>query len=538
MDIKNKKYRDIFNNFKKYNTPLPLIQLKIKQQNKIIENVLKEMDKNYKSIKNPKKNKLKSEKKTRNRMSIFTEPNTKSNNNKHDKYRDNKHLDIHNDKIDFGADTYLTYKLNNDESNLCRSNIELLRQKVINSNNFRMGYLNAKTKFNDSYKNKDINLTEVKKNKNKNRMSVNINRFIDDKKKNRHVIKIYNSNLNKYDKSETKIDCDNNDNYILFDTDFSTNRNFKSTKEVIRKVSPFVENIKKKEKSNSILDSNLHFTNRSYTNLINKKSNLTNYSRNHKNNYNNNNNIKYNITNYMDTKKPKPIDIKINAIMDNSKTSINFKDYKNLYINDTETNKNFNNTSNNNIQMKSLSKLTEEIYDIKDKSKLNQKKLNHISKKRINIKHIEKLMRKNVISNSVIGLLMGGRKHKVKLRANLNKIKKQMKHLSVVDKIEKYSDNIPSEKMVTFNQEYYRKSERIGISNRCITFKNGKIYQQSKSDSKKLSKKISQNCDEMNKLADQILIDKYYFDKRSRKCQRILETIRYEKIDLSFNKNI
>ena len=545
MDIKNNKYRDIFNNFKRYNTPLPLIQLKINQQKKIIENVLKEMDKNYKSIKNQKKNKQKSEKKTRNRMSVFTEPNTKSNNNnKHDKHRDNKHLDIYDDKIDFGADTYLTYKLNNDECiNLCKSNIELLRQKVINSNNFRMGYLNAKTKFNDSYKNKDINLTEVKKNKNKNknknRMSIDINRFIDDKKKNRHVIKIYNSNLNKYDKSENKNDCDNNDNYNLFDTDFSTNRNFKSTKEVIRKISPFVENIKKKEKSNSNLETNIHFTNRSYTNLKNKKSNFTNYSRNHNNNYNNNNNIKYNITNYMDTKKPKPIDIKINTIMDNNKTSINFKDNKNLFINNTETNKNNNNnTSNNNIQLKPLSKLTEEIYDINDKTKLNQKKLNHISKKRINIKHIEKLIRKNVVSNSVIGLLMGGRKHKVKLRANINKIKKQMKHLSVVDKIEKYSDNIPSEKMVTFNQEYYRKSERIGISNRCITFKNGKIYQQSKSDSKKLSKKISQNCDEMNKLADQILIDKYYFDKKSRKCQRILETIRYEKIDLSFNKNI
>jgi hypothetical protein len=188
--------------------------------------------------------------------------------------------------------------------------------------------------------------------------------------------------------------------------------------------------------------------------------------------------------------------------------------------------------------VKPLSKLTEEIYNINDITKSNEQKLNRISKKTINLKHIEKLIRKNVISNSIVELLMNGRKHNVKLRANLNKIKKQMKHLSVVDKIEKYSDNIPAEKMETFNKEYYKKSDRIGISNRCITFRNGKIYQQSKSESKKLGQRIEQNCDEINKLTDQILIDKYYFDKKNLKCQKILETIKFEKKDSSFNNHV
>jgi hypothetical protein len=482
------------------------------------------MDKNYKSVKHPsKKNKQKSENKTRNKKVI---------NNENNKYTD---------KIDFGSDTYLTYKLNNDEDmSLQKGNIELIRQKVLNSNNFRMGYLNSKIKENSLYKNKHINLTEVKRNKYNNKNRINIKTFLNDEKKNKHVIKILNSNLDKNDQSERKNDYTNtNDNYNLFDTDFSTKRNFISTKEVMRQTSPFVENIKKNKKSNSIIEINRPFINRSSTDLTNKISNSTNCSRKIHNNYNNNNNnnIKYNITNYMDKNKSKPVDLTISPIVDNCRTSINFKDYKNIFTY-RKINNNLINISNNNIKVKPLSKLTEEIYNINDITKSNEQKLNRISKKTINLKHIEKLIRKNVISNSIVELLMNGRKHNVKLRANLNKIKKQMKHLSVVDKIEKYSDNIPAEKMETFNKEYYKKSDRIGISNRCITFRNGKIYQQSKSESKKLGQRIEQNCDEINKLTDQILIDKYYFDKKNLKCQKILETIKFEKKDSSFNNHV
>jgi hypothetical protein len=519
MEIKDKKYRDIFNNFKKYNSPLPIIELKINQQNKLIEGILKEMDKNYKSVKPP-QTKQKSENKTR---------------NKRENFMNNKKC---SDKIDFGSDAYLTYKLsNNEEINTEKKNIESLRQKVLNSNNFRFGYLNAKIKNNNLYKKKEISLTGIKKMMfNKNRMNFN------DKKKNRPIINICNSNSNlvRNDKIEKKNDfANNNDNYYMIETDFSTNRNYKSTKEVIRNTSPFDENIKKKEKSNSILHTNTNYKNRSYTHLINKKFNSTNYSRNNNNIYNNNNNnnIKYNITNYMDKKMPNHIDVKFNTITDNSKTATSCKDYKNLFTYN-RTNNYYLNTLNNNIHMKPLLKLTEEIYNINDIMKLNEKKLNHISKKKLKIKHIEKLIRKNVISNSIIELLMNGRKHKVKLRSNMKKMKRQMKHLSVVDKIEKYSDDIPSGKMESFNEQYNKKSERIGISNNCITFRNGKIYQQSKSESKKLREKIIQNCDEINRLTDQILIDKYYFERKNLKCQKILETIQYENNDSFFDNNI
>ena len=53
-----------------------------------------------------------------------------------------------------------------------------------------------------------------------------------------------------------------------------------------------------------------------------------------------------------------------------------------------------------------------------------------------------------------------------------------------------------------------------------------------------MGQRIEQNCDEINKLTDQILIDKYYFDKKNLKCQKILETIKFEKKDSSFNNKV
>ena len=61
MENKKKKYKEIFKNFKKINAPLPVIQIKINQQNKDIEKVLCEMDKNY-SMVNPNLKKYKNQK--------------------------------------------------------------------------------------------------------------------------------------------------------------------------------------------------------------------------------------------------------------------------------------------------------------------------------------------------------------------------------------------------------------------------------------------------------------------------------------------
>jgi hypothetical protein len=122
---------------------------------------------------------------------------------------------------------------------------------------------------------------------------------------------------------------------------------------------------------------------------------------------------------------------------------------------------------------------------------------------------------------------------KNEVKANFGKIKKQMNHLFLVDKIEKYSDSIPAQKMKTFNIEYNKKSEKIGISDNCITLKNGKIYHPPESDSKKLNQKISHNCDELYKLIEQILIDRYYFSEKESKCKRLTDRVKEEKIDLS-----
>ena len=48
--------------------------------------------------------------------------------------------------------------------------------------------------------------------------------------------------------------------------------------------------------------------------------------------------------------------------------------------------------------------------------------------------------------------------------------------------------------------------------------------------------RITKNCDEIYKLAEQILIDRYYFGEKDTKCSRLLEKVKKEKIDLSANK--
>ena len=519
MDNSELKNKEIFNNFKKSNTPLPIIQLKINQQNKDIEKILREMDKNYEMKKPIQKKEKKLEKKTRNKKPIL---------------KDDKAIE----KIDFGPVTYLTYKENiDDDISLRRYNFEFLRQKILNSNNLRLGYFNKNFQnFNQIHK---INLSERgANNKNKKKRRINISPYINNKNKSKNE-------SNNYIISE-------NDN--ILETKSNTNRdinNFKSAFKEFRNISPFNENNKEKNESNiNINDNNFNLDNTtnktsrnshiSYkNNSTTNKTNITKYSNSK---YNTNNNS---ITNYLDKKKP--MDLKETIIHNKSKTSSNFNDYKDLFKY-YRTNSNFlinsnnisflNNTnkSNNNIQTKPFILLNNQIINIDENAQTHKKKLNNIARKKLNLKKLEKILNKDKISNSIIQLLSNGKKHKIKLRTNFNKIKKQVEHLSIVDKVEKYADNIPSEKLKTFNQHYNDKSQKIGISNNCITLNNGKIYHQPKSDSKKLYMRITKNCDEIYKLAEQILIDRYYFGEKDTKCSRLLEKVKKEKIDLSANK--
>ena len=525
------KYKQIFNNFKKNNTPLPKILLKINQQNKDIEKILLEMDKNY-ALKNliPKKKK-KIENKTRNKNSSLKDEEAR-------------------EKIDFGPVTYLTYKENiEDDINLRRYNFEFLRQKVLNSKNFRIGFFDKnfknikKFQLKHDNKNKE-NYSDKTCYKNKNRININIIPYEEVKNKNdkKENFKNGNSNRIKYDKT--------NENFNILETGSNSNRDFnnlKSTFSEIKNIFPINENTKE----NNTNESELNFIIDNITNLTTKKNhsnknnslttrtNLTNYS---SRNYTSTKNIpvNYSITNYFDKKRP--VDLKEITIKNKSKTSSNFNDYKDLFkyyrINNNILNiSNGNiNTNINNTQVNPFLLLNKEIINIDDMAQTHKKKLNLTAKKKLNMKFIEKLIKKNNKTNSIIEILTNGNKRKIKLRTNFNKIKKQVEHLSIVDKVEKYSDSNPTEILKSFNDHYNSKSEKIGISDKNITLKNGKIYQKSKSDSKKLSIRISQNCDEIYKLAEQILIDRFYFEEKDSKCNRLLEKIKKEKIDLSVNK--
>ena len=539
MENKKKKYKEIFKNFKKINAPLPVIQIKINQQNKDIEKVLCEMDKNY-SMVNPNLKKIqKSENKTRNKipLSILKDSKTK-------------------EKIDFGPVTYLTYKENiDDDIDLRKYNYELLREKIVNSKNFRIGFLNKNfDNIKNTIKNKKINRSEKKITNNINRKRLSINPpYIDNKIKNDKIeteIRTHSSNFNDKENPKEIKSIFNFTNEInnFLDTQSNTNTDINNMKTLIketRHISPFTESNKVNNLSNINVNDNFFFDNNTTRNsyLSNKNTSLTN--RTNMTNYTNLNtnfksNInKYTITNYFDKKRP--IDLKETTIKNKNNTGSNFMDYKDL-LQYYRTNNNFLNITNNKIknkiQLKPFSMINDKILSIDGVAQLQEKKLNRISKKKKqNLKFIEKLIKKNIFSSSIIQLLTNGKKHKVKLRANINEIKRQMDHLSLVDKIEKYSDSIPTEKLETFNEHYNLKSERIGITNKCITLKNGKIYHQSKSDSKKLSQKIEQNCEEINKLAEQIMIDKYYFWEKDSKCRRLFEKIKKEKIDLSININ-
>ena len=518
MENKKLNNKEIFNNFKKSNIPLPLIQLKINQQNKDLEKILREMDKNYELMKSINKKEKKLEKKTRNKKPIL---------------KDDKTIE----KIDFGPVTYLTYKENiDDDISLRRYNFEILRQKILKSNNLRIGYFNKNFQ---NFKNIKINLSEQKSN--------NIN-----KKKNRINISPYINNNNK-NKNRSKNYIGENDK-ILENKSYRGFNNFKSAFKDFINISPFNENNKEKNDSNIntrdynfILDDNTNKTSRNSRNshLSYKNNSLTNRANITKNSSRQYNTNKNSIADYLEKKKP--MDLKVTIIKNKNKTSTNFNDFKDLFQY-YRTNSNFlinsnnisniTNLTNNNsiIQSKPFTLLNNQINNIGENAQSHKKKLNNIARKKLNIKKLEKILNKDKTVNSIIKLLSNGKKHKIKLRTNFNKIKTQVEHLSIVDKVEKYSDNIPSENLKTFNQHYNDKCEKIGITENYITLKNGKIYHKPKSDSKKLYMRIAKNCDEINKLAEQILIERYYFGEKDSKFSRLLEKVQKEKIDLSTNK--
>lgn len=537
MEKELPKYESVFNQFKKHNTPFPKINFKINQHKKDIENILREMGKNYDIIKPFNKKKAKSENKTRNKKSILTDEKAKQ-------------------KITFGHITYLTYKENvEDDLNLRRHIFENMRNIVSNSKYFKLGFIN-KNYNNKNMKKKPLTklnnkITLSEKNSNKKRKRINLSPFnnnqkINDKNEDRKNTDnlIYKEKNNDYKNSTI-------DNYNILETRTNTNRDFyniKSTFNEFRNISPFNENKRNNDSNNSnynnlIIDAYINKESRNYN--LSYKNNSTNKTKiiNYSSRNSQNNNTKYFISNF--SEKKRPIDLKEKTVNNKSKTSSNFNNYKDLFkyyrtnnnfLSISNTNNSKTNSNNNNNQLNPISLLNTQLYQINNIAQSQEKKLNYLAKKKINLKFIEKIIKKNKDSNSIIGVLSNRKGKKIKLRANFQKIKNQLEHLSTVDKVEKYADNIPHEKLKTFNQHYNKKSQKIGITDNLVTFNNGKIYRQSKSDSKDLSFKVRKNCNEIIKLTEQLLIDKYYFEEKDSKYKRVLETIKDEKIDLAANK--
>ena len=520
--MNNKK--EVFHSFQKNPKPLPMIKVKIGQYNKDIEKILNTMGKSY-DFKNLYKERKKPEnkinKKVLNGLALLRKEKT-------------------NDKINFGPITYLTYKENQENNNnktVSKYTFEYLKKKIMNSKNFKVG------SYNDSSLSKYNNFNLTDRATKNDKKKINFDKYynikdIEIKNKKKIEIKNIKNNENKNDNDiEDKKSEFLNENYNILDTISNSNRNFKSTNNEIRNVS----NENKKPPMLLKLNDEINYleTDRNNLNSRNSKSqnknniSLTNRTYLSFQNNNNVNNIskKYTSTNYNENRK-KPLDLK--EIKLKNKTSHHFNDYNEL-ISYYKTNNNFlKSMHNTNNQLQSLSMINE-IFDIEGIEQFHKEKYNYFKKKKRKIKFKDKLTKKNNVKrNSLVDILSEGKKKmKNEVKAKINKIKKQIDHLLLVDKIEKYSDSIPSQKMKTFNIEYNKKSEKIGISDNCITLKNGKIYQPPESDSKKLNKKISQNCDELYKLADQILIDRYYFSEKESKCKRLTERVKEEKIDLS-----
>ena len=512
-DKKKLNSNEIFNRFKKNNIPLPVIQIKINDQNKLIEEILHEMDANYSIRKLTNEKKHNSLKRSRNILNTF----------KFNKI---------NEKINIGPVTYLTYKeTQDDDLNISKYTFEDLRKKLVDSKNFRIGFYTMKNKnIHLSQNFSNTNLTDRKTSYSKKKLSINPYTEYKNIKKKEDRISEYKNKV----ENEVKDEFSNNI-YSDINSEHTENKNNKSKFKEIKTLSSFNDN----NKDNSdINDTNINFissknkshSSRNWKQL--KKTNSLPYRTNIGTFYNKANlyksdiNIKhrYNLANsYIN--KNKPIDLKEKNIK--NKTSNKITDFKDLlkyyktennFLNNTKSN----NNNSNNYQIKPID-MVNELFDIKDVAEYQQAKLNYLAKKNLKLKLIERKLKKNTVSNSVIDLLAGKKHKKIKLRATMNKMKKQIKHLFIVDQIEKFSDNIPSEKVKTFHKEYSKKSEKIGISDNLITLNNGKHYHQAESESKKLNEKVEQNYLEIYRLRNQILIDRYYFEANDLKYKKLGE---------------
>lgn len=513
-DKKKLKSNEIFNKFKKNNIPLPTIQKKIDKQNKLIERILREMDENYSIRKLTKEKKNKSQKKSRNILNML----------KFDKI---------NEKINIGPVTYLTYKESQeDDLNVSKYTFEDLRKKLVDSKNFRIGFYTMKNKKFHLPKNfSNVNLTDRRINHSKKKLS--ISPYTEYKKfNNKKENKIYE--YKSKEENDVKDECSNNNIYSDINSE-NTEKNIKSKFKEIKTISSFNDNNKENSDINDTNINFLSYNNKSHssrnwmqlkkTNSLPYRANIRtfyNKTNSHKSdiNINNRNNMKIDFIN-----KSKPIDLKEKNIK--NKTSNKITDYKDLlkyyktennFLNNTKSN----NSNSNNIQIKPIY-MVNELFDIKDVVEYQQSKLNYLARKNHKLKLIEKKLKKYVVSNSVIDLLAGKKHKKIKLRSKINKMKKQIKHLFIVDQFEKFSDNIPSEKVKTFHDEYSKKSEKIGISDNIITLKNGKPYHQPKSESKKLNEKVQQNYLEIYRLRNQIITDRYYFEAKDLKYKKLGE---------------
>jgi len=511
-DKKKLKTNEIFYRFKKTNIPLPVIQIKIDKQNKLIERILHQMDETYSIRKFNKEKKHKSQKRSRNILNMLK-------------------FDNINEKINIGPVTYLTYKeTQDDDLNISKYTFEELRKKLVDSKNFRIGFYTMKNKKFHLPKNfSNTNLTDRRANHSKKKLSIcPYTEYKSTKNKENKIFEYKNKGEN-----EVKDEFSNNI-YSDINSEHTENKNNKSKYKEIKTISSFNDN-----KDNSdINDTNINFLSSNTKSLSSrnwmqlKKTNSLPYRANIRTFYNKTNshkseiNIKnrYNMTND-NISKNKPIDLKEKNIK--NKTSNKVTDYKDLlkyyktennFLNNTKSN-----NSNSNIIQITPKDMVNELFDIKDVVEYQQAKLNYLARKNMKLKLIEKKLKKNVVSNSVIDLLAGKNHKKIRLRGKINKMKKQIKHLFIVDQIEKFSDNIPSEKVKTFHEEYSKKSEKIGISDNIITLNNGKPYHQPKSESKKLNEKVEQNYLEIYRLRNQILIDRYYFEAKDLKYKQLGE---------------
>lgn len=512
-DKKKLKSNEIFYKFKNTNIPLPTIQKRIDKQNKLIERILREMDETYSIRKFTKEKKHKSQKKSRNILNMLK-------------------FDNINEKINIGPVTYLTYKESQDDDlNVSKYTFEDLRKKLVDSKNFRIGFYTMKNKKFHLPKNfSNVNLTDRRTNHSKKKLSISpYNEYKNFKNKKKNKIFEYKNKA----ENEFKDEFSNNI-YSDINSEKTENKNNKSKFKEMKTISSFNDN----NKDNSdINDTNINFlsiNNKSHSSrnwMELKKTYSLPYRTNIRTFYNKTNSYKsevniknrYNMTKgYFDKKKP--VDLKEKNIK--NKTSNKTTDYKDLlkyyksennFVNNTKSN----NSNSNNIQIKPID-MVNKLFDIKDVVENQQSKLNYLARKNLKLKLIEKKLKKYIVSNSVIDLLAGKHK-KIKLRAKINKMKKQIKHLFIVDQIEKFSDNIPFEKLKTFHEEYTKKSEKIGISENIITLNNGKSYHQPKSESKKLNEKVAQNYLEIYRLRNQIITDRYYLEEKDLKYKKLGE---------------